>query len=142
MFRNLFASLVPALAGAVLALAATGAHAAADANKATQAELESIQGIGPGTAGRILEERKKSPFKNWDDLVGRVKGVGEGNAAKFSAAGLTVNGSTYTAPADKPAKVAKADKKEAPKEAHKADAKGDAKAAAKPAAASAPAATK
>jgi competence protein ComEA len=144
MFRNLFASLVPALAGAVLALAVTGAHAAADANKATQAELESIQGIGPGTAGRILEERKKSPFKNWDDLVGRVKGVGEGNAAKFSAAGLTVNGSTYTAPApaDKPAKVAKADKKEAPKEAHKADAKGDAKAAAKPAAASAPAATK
>lgn len=132
MIRKLFGALV----AIVVASAASGAWAASDVNKATQAELESIQGIGPGTAGRILEERSKSPFKDWEDLVGRVKGVGEGNAAKFSAAGLTVNGSAYTAPAkaDKPTKVAKApaDKKEAPK---KEAAKAEAKAADKPAAA-------
>jgi competence protein ComEA len=132
MIRKLFGALVAIL----IASAASGAWAASDVNKATQAELESIQGIGPGTAGRILEERSKSPFKDWADLVDRVKGVGEGNAAKFSAGGLTVNGSAYTAPAkaDKPTKVAKApaDKKEAPK---KDATKTEAKAADKPAAA-------
>lgn len=81
-----------------LAVACTSspAFAAVDVNKADQATLESVKGIGPGVSTRILDERKKAPFKDWGDLVDRVKGVGEGNAARFSKEGLTVNGSAFT----------------------------------------------
>lgn len=77
---------------AALAATTSLALAAVDVNKATQAELESVKGIGPGIAGRILDERRKGPFKDWSDFEGRVKGVGEKNAARYSEAGLTVNG--------------------------------------------------
>ena len=80
---------------ALLSLLAASVFAAVDVNKATQAELESIKGIGPSISAKMLEERKKAPFKDWNDLVVRVKGVGEGNAAKFSADGLTVNGGAF-----------------------------------------------
>ena len=83
------------LVAALLALFAAVAFAAVDANKATLAELESIKGIGPTIAGKILDERKKGAFKDWNDMVDRVKGVGEGNSAKFSAEGLTVNGAAF-----------------------------------------------
>jgi competence protein ComEA len=73
--------------------------AAVDLNKASQADLETIKGIGPAMSGRILDERKKGEFKDWLDFIDRIKGIGPGNASKFSEAGLTVNGSTYTAPA-------------------------------------------
>lgn len=76
-------------------LYASFAFAAVDANKATAAELDSIKGIGPGTSTKILDARKKGPFKDWNDFIERVKGVGEGNAAKFSAEGLTVNGTGF-----------------------------------------------
>ena len=87
--------------------------AAVDANKANQAELETIKGIGPGLSAKILDARKAGAFKDWNDLVDRVGGVGPGNAAKFSQAGLTVNNAGYdgSAPAAKaPVKAAKADK--------------------------------
>jgi len=92
---------------ALATLFALSAFAAVDANKATQAELEGIKGIGPAIAAKILDERKKGDFKDWTDLVTRVKGVGEGNAAKFSADGLTVAGAPYkgVAPAEKKATV-------------------------------------
>lgn len=93
------------LLSALLAFWFVAAVAAVDVNKADQATLESVKGIGPGLSTRLLDERKKSPYKDWDDLIGRVKGVGEGNAQRFSDAGLTVNGATY-GPAAKPAKVA------------------------------------
>jgi competence protein ComEA len=87
------------------------AFAAVDINKATQADLESVKGIGPAMSGKILDERKKSNFKDWDDFIVRVKGVGAGNAVKFSEAGLTVNGAAMTAvDVAKPGAVAKADK--------------------------------
>ena len=52
-----------------------------------------------------MAERKKAEFKNWDDLIARVKGFGPKTAAKFSAEGLTVGGATYqgAAPAAKAA---------------------------------------
>jgi competence protein ComEA len=97
------------LVAAILAFCAAAAFAAVDVNKASQAELESIKGIGPSVSGRMLEERAKKPFADWNDMETRVKGVGPGNAAKFSAAGLTVNGSTYkaVAKAEKPARAVK-----------------------------------
>lgn len=121
----------------LLALFAAAAFAAVDANKADQATLETVKGIGPAISGKIIDERKKSPFKDWTDLVDRVKGIGEGNAAKFSAEGLTVNGTAFKgAPA-----AAKADdtkKDAAKKEAPKADKKSDKTTAATDAKASAP----
>ena len=121
--------LLSVLFAVLLSLGATTAFAAVDANKATQAELETIKGIGPAVSGKILDERKKGNFKDWPDLVERVKGVGDGNAAKFSTEGLTVNGQGFKGAA---APAAKADAKPA-----KADKTAD-KAAAKTEAASAP----
>lgn len=73
------------------------AFAAVDANTATSAELDSIKGIGPIKSALIISERKKAPFKDWNDFVTRVKGVGTDSAAKFSAEGMTVNGASYKA---------------------------------------------
>lgn len=101
-------------------LYAAASFAAVDVNTAGAAELDSIKGIGPGLSGRILDERKNGDFKDWNDFIGRVGGVGEKTAAKFSKEGLTVNGKKFNAAA-----AAKADAKHK-KEAH-------AKAAEKPA---------
>lgn len=89
--------MIKQLMASVLALVAAVAFGAVDVNKADQAALESVKGIGPGISSKILDERKKGQFKDWSDLIERVKGVGEGNAAKYSAEGLTVNGTTYKA---------------------------------------------
>ena len=104
---------------AVLALVSAAAFAATDVNKATQAELEAVKGIGPSMATRILEARKSGNFNNWADLQGRVKGVGDGNARKCSADGLTVNGSAYSAAGTSAAKP-KAEKAPAKKAEPKA----------------------
>ncbi len=106
--------MIKKIIATLLALFAAAAFAAVDANKATQAELEAIKGIGPSIATKILDERKKGSFKDWGDLVERVKGVGEGNAAKFSADGLTVNGTAFKGVAAAPAAAKKEDKKAAP----------------------------
>lgn len=84
---------------ATLLLATTTAFAAVDVNTATEAELDGIKGIGPGLSGRILEERKSAPFKDWADFIGRVGGVGNKSAVNFSKEGLTVNGKKYSAAA-------------------------------------------
>ncbi len=71
------------------------AFAAVDVNKASEADLDGLSGIGPATTQLILKERKKGEFKDWADLMQRVKGIGEARAAKLSAAGLTVAGTSY-----------------------------------------------
>lgn len=98
------------LLAAALALFAAVAFAAVDVNKATLAELETVKGIGPAIATKILDERKKGSFKDWNDMVERVKGVGEGNAARFSAEGLTINGAGFNGAAAAPATAKKDDK--------------------------------
>ena len=105
----------------LLMLFATLAMAAVDVNKATEAELDGVKGIGPVTSKLIMSERKKGEFKSWDDFIKRVKGVGEGRAGKLSAEGLTVNGEAF-----KGAAATKKDEKAAAK-----DEKKEAKAAAK-----------
>ena len=109
MFRNILISLLAAFA--------MSAFAAVDVNRASQAELETVKGIGPGLSTKILEARKTGDFKSWADMVDRVSGVGPGNASRFSQNGLTVAGSAYdssTAPAPKAAakKTEKTDKAE------------------------------
>ena len=111
---------------AILAmLYAAAAFAAIDVNTAKASDLDGVKGIGPVMSKRILDERKKGKFKSWEDLIARVKGMGQNSAAKLSAEGLTVDGAEFkaTAAAKKEEKAeAKADKKDA-----KAEAKQDAK---------------
>lgn len=76
-------------------LSAGAALAAVEINKATEADLDGLNGIGPATTQSILKERKKGEFKDWADLMQRVKGIGEARAAKLSAGGLTVGGTSY-----------------------------------------------
>jgi len=92
---------------ALAALLAASAFAAVEANKATQAELEAISGIGPTLSANIVAERRKGDFKDWNDLFKRVQGVGDRSAAKFSAGGMTINGKPYGgAPYVEPTKAA------------------------------------
>lgn len=107
------------------AMSMLAAFAAVDVNKASEAELDGIKGIGPAKSKQIVTERKKGDFKSWDDLISRVKGMGEATAAKLSAEGLTVGGAGYKAAATKDAKPAAA------KADVKADVKADTKAMAK-----------
>lgn len=110
---------------AALALATGFAFAQVDVNKADQAALDGVKGIGPKMSKAILEERKKGgEFKDWADLEGRVKGVGEKNAVRLSDAGLTVNGQPrQNAAADKDAKKGKASAKDAKKDGKKEEPK-------------------
>ena len=85
------------LIGAFLLFFALTAWAAVDINTASADDLTSIKGIGPGTSTKILDQRKKGKFKNWDDVIERVSGIGEARASKLSREGLTVNGDKFKA---------------------------------------------
>lgn len=76
-----------------------------DLNLANQAELEMVKGIGPQLSERILAERERGRFADWDDFVQRMKGLGPSHASRLSAAGLRIDGSAYagTADGDRPA---------------------------------------
>ena len=129
----------------VVMLYAAASFAAVDVNKATAAELDGIKGIGPAISAKIIDERKKGNFKDWTDFIKRVNGIGEKNAVKFSAEGLTVGDAVFKGVAAAPA--AKKDEKPmaAKAEDKKADVKGAtpaAAAAAVTASAKAPAAVK
>lgn len=89
------------LAG-LLVLTAGTVWAAVEVNRADQASLESVKGIGPALSGKLLAERQKAPFRDWGDLIGRVGGVGPGSAQRLSDAGLTVEGKPFAAPAAGP----------------------------------------
>ncbi len=89
------------LAAAAAALLVWGAaQAAVDVNHADQAALERVKGVGPTLSTAILEARAQSPFRDWADLLARVKGLGPSNAAQLCAAGLTVGGSAFGAGRD------------------------------------------
>lgn len=68
---------------------------AVDVNTATEAQLDGVLGLGPATTRLILAERDRARFKNWQDLIARVKGLGPKAAVKLSAAGLNVDGQPY-----------------------------------------------
>lgn len=77
----------------LLALVGGGAPVAAlavDANAASQAELESIRGIGPAIAARIIAERERGPYVDLEDLRDRVRGVGAATLRRMAEAGLEV----------------------------------------------------
>lgn len=116
MFQSIRRALLGASFLVLSALASTAALAAVEVNKADQAALETVKGIGPGLSTRLLDERKKGAFKDWADLIERVGGIGPGNAARFSSAGLTVNNAAYAAvpKAEKPATAVKVKSQDKP----------------------------
>jgi competence protein ComEA len=97
-------------------LFAVASWAAVDANKATEAELLEVKGVGPAMSKRITDARKDAPFKDWADFMSRVKGVKDKAATKLSADGLTINGQSFGA-APAAATAAKVDPKPAGKAA-------------------------
>ena len=96
MIKNLM------LAVAALVASAGFAFAQVDVNKADAAALDGMKGVGPSMSKAILDERAKGEFKDWADLQGRVKGLGDKKAAKLSEAGLVVNGKGKEGAAAKP----------------------------------------
>ena len=82
---------------ALLVLSTTAA--AVDVNDASEMELDALKGIGPALSSKVLSERAKADFKDWPDLLGRVKGLGPGQAVRLSAQGLTVAGTRFDASA-------------------------------------------
>ena len=78
------------------------AFASVNANTASVDELQTVTGIGPTLAQRIVDERRRGPYKSLDDLQARVRGIGETSIRKMRAAGLTV-GSGGRTRADAPA---------------------------------------
>ena len=71
-------------AGASPGTAAAGGGGLVNLNTATEAELDTLSGIGPVTAGKIIESRATAPFKTVDEL--RERGlVGEKTFEKIRA---------------------------------------------------------
>ena len=81
-----------------LLMAFAGSAWALDANIANRAQLEQLRHIGPPLAEAILVARDKDgAFKDWADLMARVRGIRDAKAGKLSEAGLTVGGAPYAA---------------------------------------------
>lgn len=82
-----------------LLLCVAGSAWAVDANTANRAQLEQLRHVGPPLADAILVAREKDgEFKDWADLMARVRGIRQAKAGKLSEAGLTVGGAPYAAP--------------------------------------------
>jgi len=77
------------------ALIAGLSMATTDVNQASEAELDSIKGLGPASTALILKAREQGPFKDWADLRLRVKGLTNQRAERLSLVGLTVNGLSF-----------------------------------------------
>ena len=89
----------------IMALGLAAPCFALDANTATEAELDSVRGIGPPTTRRILAERDKAPFTGWADFMQRVKGIRAPTASRYAAQGFTVNGQAFETSPPAPAKA-------------------------------------
>ena len=118
----------------VLGMAAFNAIADVNVNTATQAQLETLHGIGPGKAKAIIDYRTKNgPFKSIAD-IDKVPGIGPGTM-KHIKGDVKLSGETVVKAADKGEHKGAAKKAEPAKPAVKAE-------PAKPATTAVPAAPK
>ncbi|MDT8998081.1 helix-hairpin-helix domain-containing protein [Paucibacter sp. APW11] len=89
---------------ALLALLLTGSGLAwpqdevlLDVNRASRAQLESLDGLGPVMVERLLAARQRAPFADWADLRRRVAGIGPALARRLSQQGLRVGTQPFAA---------------------------------------------
>lgn len=78
------------LCTALLAGLCSNAWAQLNVNTASQAELETLKGVGPQLSEAILAARRERPFRDWADFTARLHGIGPVRAGRLSAAGLRV----------------------------------------------------
>jgi competence protein ComEA len=69
----------------------TGTASALDLNTATEADLDSVKGLGPAITQRIMQARTQAPFQDWADVRQRVKGIGPKLTASLVEQGVTVD---------------------------------------------------
>ncbi len=93
------------LALVVCACLCTPARAQVDVNSASEADLDSLRGLGPAMTARILAQRAQSPFADWADLMRRVKGLRTTTARHLAEQGLSVNGQALPPSTVTPAKA-------------------------------------
>jgi competence protein ComEA len=80
--------------GLALAAGMSCAVAAVDVNVSDEAALESVAGIGSAKARAIVKERETNgPYRDADDLAGRIDGLGPKSVEKLVANGLMIGGS-------------------------------------------------
>jgi competence protein ComEA len=79
-----------------LMLSACAISWAIEINQASEAELDSLRGMGPAMSAKVLAARAQAPFSSWQDLMQRTSGMGQAKAQQFSEQGLTVNGQTFS----------------------------------------------
>jgi len=82
---------------AAMLCSASMAMAGVDVNTATEADLDSVRGLAPSSKARILKAREQGLFKDWADLMRRVKGIKHGTAHKLSDSSLSVIGKPFDA---------------------------------------------
>jgi competence protein ComEA len=97
--RSLRRQVHPVLFAGLWALGIALAQSTIDANHASLADIERIHGLGTSIAANLIDARNEAAFKDWNDLIRRVRGIGAAKAALLSAQGLTVNGAVYPTPA-------------------------------------------
>ena len=90
------------IAATAIALFASVTSAQVDLNQASEIELDGLKGLGPGTTRQIMEERQKKPFRDWPDVMQRIKGIGPKKAAHLSEQGMQVQGQAYVQAPRKP----------------------------------------
>ena len=59
-----------------------GTAGAIELNTASQAQLEALPGLGVASTERMLAERARAPFRDWPDLLKRVKGLKHATARR------------------------------------------------------------
>jgi competence protein ComEA len=91
LWRVLFRALV----SSVIVLMCGNTALALDINQASEAELDSIKGMGPALSAKVLKARAQGPFTNWADLMQRVSGIRQNKSKQLSEQGLTVNGQAF-----------------------------------------------
>ena len=65
-------------------------------NQATEIDLDGLKGLGPAMTRRVLNERQKGPFQDWQDAMSRIPGMGPKKAASLSGQGLRVQSKSYS----------------------------------------------